>query len=67
MSPQIAPPASEVVADRGAVLDQLTRIALTLSELDSNLTHGNVLAARETSTLLRSKLGELTRTLGFAI
>lgn len=66
MSPQMAPPVSEVVSDRGALLDQMTTIARVLNELDSGLDHGNVLAAREASRVMRSELTGLALLLGLA-
>jgi hypothetical protein len=53
------------VTDRGAVLDQLSKIAKALNALDANLTHGNVLAARETSAVMRAELVTLTEIMGF--
>lgn len=66
MSPQTSPPVVEVAAERGALLDQLSLIAKALNALDSDLAHGNVLAAKMTSTELRLALVALTRLLGFA-
>lgn len=64
MSPQTAPPVSEVAAERGAVIDQLRAAVQALNELDADLQRGNVLAARERSTVLRGELVDLARLLG---
>lgn len=64
MSPQTAPPVNEVATDRGALLDQMTRINKLINDLDGSLDRGQVIAAREYSRAMRSELTGLALLLG---